>query len=223
MSNWCSVSFDVYGAAEDLTRFREFVAGHDHGESSAFDFNKFIPMPTELRDETDDNGIAYTIYYGEAEPMLELYWVKKENITTLEQLKDYLESKDPDLRATADRWKANMEKYGVGGWYDWSCQNWGTKWNAHEAEIWDNPDGSLHVAFDTAWSFPLPVMEKLVSEFPMLIFEGSAVEPGCEIYLGFDGRDGKLAVEDISDEYLAEDNEEDEEDDTSDPAVVEAI
>jgi hypothetical protein len=223
MPNWCSVSFDVYGAAEDLTRFRKFVAGNDHGESTAFDFNKLIPMPAELRDETDDNGVAYTIYYGDAEPMLELYWAKKENITTLKQLKDYLESKDPDLRATADRWKTNMENYGVGGWYDWSCQNWGTKWNACEAEIWENPEGSLHVAFDTAWSFPSPVMEKLVAKFPMLIFQGSAVEPSFEIFLGFDGRDGKLTTEDISDEYLASDEEDEDEDEDSDQTVVEAI
>jgi hypothetical protein len=49
MPNWCSVSFDVYGTAEDLTRFREFVAGNDHEHPTAFDFNKLIPMPTELK------------------------------------------------------------------------------------------------------------------------------------------------------------------------------
>jgi hypothetical protein len=220
MPNWCSVSFDVYGTAEDLTRFREFVAGKDHEHPTAFDFNKLIPMPTELRDGTDDHGTAYTIYYGDAQPMLELLWVKEANITTLEQLKDDLESKYPDLRATADRWKANMEKYGVGGWFDWSCEYWGAKWNASDAEIWNNPEGSLHVQFDTAWSLPFPVMEKLVAEFPMLIFEGSAVEPRFGSYLGFDGRDGKFTVEDISDEYLAEDENEDESSDTS---VIEAI
>ena len=33
----------MYGATEDLTRFREFVAGDDPGDATAFDFNKLIP------------------------------------------------------------------------------------------------------------------------------------------------------------------------------------
>ena len=149
MPNWCSVDFDTYGSAEDLTRFREFVVGDDEGHATAFDFNKFVPMPAELRDTSDDHGTAYTLYYGDAETLLERFWVKEANITTIEQLRHYLEDRNPDLRATADRWKANMEKYGVGGWYDWSCEYWGTKSNACYAELWSNPGGSLHVQFDT--------------------------------------------------------------------------
>jgi hypothetical protein len=142
--------FDMHGTAEELTRFREFVSGDDHGCATVFDFNKLIPMPPELWSTTDDGGAAYTIYYGDAaERMLELCWVKEANITTVEELRDHLDTKNPELRATADRWKANMEKYGAGGWYDWSCEYWGTKWNACYAEVWSNPGGSLHVQFDT--------------------------------------------------------------------------
>jgi hypothetical protein len=220
----------MYGTVEDLTRFREFVAGDDEGHATAFDFNKLVPMPAELRDTTDDHGIAYTLYYGDAETLLERFWVKEANITTIEQLRHYLEDRNPDLRATADRWKANMEKYGVGGWYDWSCEYWGTKSNACYAELWSNPGGSLHVQFDTAWSFPFPVMEKLVAEFPMLVFAGSAVEPGVEFSLTFDGSDGEFSWEDNSDEYFADEDEEDvddqddeDEDESSDLPVAEAI
>ena len=78
MPNWGSVSFDVYDTAEDLTRFREFVAGNDHEHPTAFDFNKLIPMPTELRGGTDDHGTAYTIYYGDAEPIVRQYWREEE-------------------------------------------------------------------------------------------------------------------------------------------------
>jgi hypothetical protein len=70
-----------------------------------------------------------------------------------------------------------MEKYGVRSWYEWSIQHWGTKWNAFYAEVTDNGDGSLHVKFETAWSFPFPIFEKLVSDFPTLDFDGSACEP----------------------------------------------
>lgn len=41
-------------------------------------------------------------------------------------------------------------------WYDWNRQNWGTKWNAYDTER----DGN-DIVFDTAWTTPYPVMEKL--------------------------------------------------------------
>ena len=74
---------------------------------------------------------------------------------------------------STDQWKANIEKYGAPTWYEWRCEHWGTKWNACDAEVRDNGDASLHVKFDTAWSFPLPIFKKLVVDFPTLTFEGS--------------------------------------------------
>jgi hypothetical protein len=54
----------------------------------------------------------------------------------------------------------NLRKHGHASWYDWSVANWGTKWNAYETQHND------HLQFDTAWSAPLPVIEKLVAMFP---------------------------------------------------------
>jgi hypothetical protein len=50
--NWCSVSFDVRGPAEDLIRFQESVAGNDQGHDRVVDFNKMFPMPEELQAQT---------------------------------------------------------------------------------------------------------------------------------------------------------------------------
>ena len=159
-----------------------------------FDFNRLDPMPFELRDTVPDLGTAYTVYYGHAEPILEYAWVKKLEIATVEQLRQHFDA-DPKHRTTADEWKANIEKYGAPNWYEWRCQHWGTKWNACDAEITDNGDGSLHVQFDTAWSFPFPIFEKLVGDFPTLNFEGSAEEPNMEIFITFAGHNGKFAWE----------------------------
>jgi Ferredoxin-like domain in Api92-like protein len=68
-------------------------------------------------------------------------------------------------------------------------------------------DGSLHVQFDTAWSFPWPVMEKIVADFPSLVFDGSAVEPNMEFYIEFHGIDGEIFDEDKSEEYFANEHE----------------
>lgn len=53
--------------------------------------------------------------------------------------------------------------YGENNWYDWSCKNWGTKWNACEPEVYhDEP----RIVFNTAWSLAYPVLLKLSEKFP---------------------------------------------------------
>tara|TARA_R110002012_G_C11341918_1_gene578440 strand:- start:46 stop:501 length:456 start_codon:yes stop_codon:yes gene_type:complete len=39
-------------------------------------------------------------------------------------------------------------------WYDWRLQNWGTKWNSYEFELYDESKSDLQVRFLTAWSPP---------------------------------------------------------------------
>ena len=46
-------------------------------------------------------------------------------------------------------------------WYDWSINNWGTKWNAYETDIQDEV-----VRFDTAWSCPNKYYIALSKKYP---------------------------------------------------------
>ena len=57
--------------------------------------------------------------------------------------------------------EANLAKYGAKDWYDWSIENWGTKWNAYEV-TW----GWNEVCFQTAWSYPKPIFKELSKRFP---------------------------------------------------------
>lgn len=52
----------------------------------------------------------------------------------------------------------NIITYGYDTWYDWSCANWGTKWNAYDTFI-NNEESEIY--FNTAWSCPLPILDKL--------------------------------------------------------------
>lgn len=52
--------------------------------------------------------------------------------------------------------------HGKNNWYHWSIENWGTKWNSYDfiqlsAKIF---------SFQTAWTFPFPVIEKLSTMYP---------------------------------------------------------
>jgi hypothetical protein len=153
-------------------------------------------MSSELHGVIADGGTCYDVYYGDAQPVLGYCWVKKLGIETIEALREHFDA-DPERRATADAHKANIEKYGAPTWYEWSIEHWGTKWNACDAEVTDNGEGSLHVNFDTAWSFPFPIFEKLVADFPTLDFEGSAQEPNMQIFIAFAGCNGEFIWEDV--------------------------
>ena len=56
-------------------------------------------------------------------------------------------------------------------WYDWSNENWGTKWNADDVLI----DGDT-IHFQTAWSSCDPVIAALARQFPQASFWYTTME-----------------------------------------------
>lgn len=79
--------------------------------------------------------------------------------------------KDSPEYANREKQKqALKEKYGFDGWYDWCVENWGTKWNASEVVLHKNSPTEIVYTFDTAWSCPLPIIEKLSKRFHDTVF-----------------------------------------------------
>jgi hypothetical protein len=64
-------------------------------------------------------------------------------------------------------------------WYNWNCQNWGTKWDAYDIDIDDNDDNFTYY-FNTAWSPPLAWLEKIAAKYPNLELNLEYNEPGCD-------------------------------------------
>ena len=58
--------------------------------------------------------------------------------------------------------------------YDWCVKNWGTKWNSYENVRID--DHTL--AFETAWSPPFPIIQKLAKKFSPLNFHIYYIDEG---------------------------------------------
>ena len=52
-------------------------------------------------------------------------------------------------------------------WYDWSVENWGTKWDV--TETYEDENG--YICFDTAWSTPVEIFNLLSEKCTDLIFE----------------------------------------------------
>jgi hypothetical protein len=54
------------------------------------------------------------------------------------------------------------------GWYDWTVENWGTKWDLDENPLMPDSfqDKEILFGFDTAWSPPMGAIEALSEKFP---------------------------------------------------------
>lgn len=74
----------------------------------------------------------------------------------------------PDNIYRGDLGKRERELYGLNNWYDWSVANWGTKWNAQHSSL--NNKNTLW--FDTAWSCPIPVLNKLAEKSSVRLLIG---------------------------------------------------
>ena len=57
-----------------------------------------------------------------------------------------------------------LNKQGIPNWYDWNSINWGTKWGAYDFVIKKEDKNNLHIEFNTAWSPPQPIFDKLIEE-----------------------------------------------------------
>jgi hypothetical protein len=81
--------------------------------------------------------------------------------------------------------------HGTASWYDWCCDNWGTKWDICQPwdsdEIYDADDGkgTYVFKFDTAWSPPIPVYDAMIEQGFNLV--AHYAEYGC----GFHGEYSK--------------------------------
>lgn len=102
----------------------------------------------------------------------------------------------------------NRTEYGCFSWYDWCTDNWGTKWNAECGsieEIEDLPDGNgtLSFSFQTAWSMPLPIFQKLSVMFPAVLFHvfyaDEDIGSNCGVLIIGTGQNSNMTEMDMND------------------------
>lgn len=66
-------------------------------------------------------------------------------------------------------------------WYSWRVENWGTKWDIHEA-VMTKTDQGLVYAFDSAWAPPLEAIKRISIAYPELKFSFNYLEAGMAFY-----------------------------------------
>ena len=103
-----------------------------------FDFNTVVPMPKLLKD-TESGTEEWSL----------LEFAKDMQDTPENIVESYTKTRNYNISAERKRKLANCLKalkiYGTPDWYDWACQQWGTKWNAQNTNI---DEFNLTISFD---------------------------------------------------------------------------
>ena len=66
-------------------------------------------------------------------------------------------------------------------WYDWRIQNWDTKWDCYDVVVTDDDIEQVEIEFNTAWSPPEAICNKIREDYPDVSVSWFYDEPGCEI------------------------------------------
>lgn len=222
MPNWVSCNMTVIAPNEEkLKTFLEEVKHTDDDGELPFSFDKIIPMPQILHETTEGShsSIGYAAWYGEPSTVLTYPWVKEAGVTEVEGLRRLLEAQDPGYKIQADLRKKAIEETGFGSWYDWHIHHWNTKWDACSCELTSQNDNQAEFSFDTAWSFPEPVMRALAEKYPDFVFFGSFTEEANDFQgdWKYDTKNGfEITYEDCP-------PDEDDEESTQEESVAQAV
>ena len=174
MPNHVENIITLKGDEKEIREMLEVIKNDDFGLGT-LDFNKIIPMPESLNIESGsrtDRGLK--AYRG----FIEVYIFGRSATDALKALEDIpVESEEIFLHQRTDiprdEWELgktawnNIKNYGAPTWYEWSINNWGTKWNAFNQNF-EEPNV---LWFDTAWE-GVPLLIQTLSEiFPDVEFQ----------------------------------------------------
>ena len=146
------------GTMKDVEKVFDFLKGEDR----VIDFNKIIPMPEDLNIESSSegiNGMNYLLYLNDKVEYVHL----KEYYERVELMPEERKNKCIEL---GKAYLSNINKYSYKTWYEWSCANWGTKWNAYQTY---REGDALY--FQTAWSAVPDLVGKIAEMFPEISLE----------------------------------------------------
>lgn len=148
MPNWVRNIVTFSCSDERLNDIRKTLRNEE--DDRDFDFGNLIPMPESLKIDDGTRTDRAEVCYN----------AKDED--EIRRLKEKYGGEFEELVKLGEICASNREKYGHRSWYDWSWENWGTKWNAGEP-FWRD---SSTLIFETAWSCPEPIFKKLAETFP---------------------------------------------------------
>ena len=158
MPNWVYNNITVSGTKEDLLAF--------HTKASKLSPNGIAEDGSLTYKDSDAQAISF---WNFKEPSNKTAYYEAAHGTKPEGY----EAWDIDQKMAYDL------QFKTDGWYDWNVREWGTKWDACDADYDDNTDEAspnLYYSFNTAWSIPEPIYQAILEQHPELDFRFYAEE-----------------------------------------------
>lgn len=167
MPNWTSNEVTILGPKETVSEIKEFVKS----DETPFDFDRIVPMPKDLlmesgSVETYAINAARTRKGGRPRAAAIAAAHLPTRISLYKGQRDVPVNTEDELVAIGKAYLSNKKKYGCFDWYDWCCDNWGTKWNSCDCTVIEDSDTHIVYGFQTAWTEPEPVVVRLSTLFP---------------------------------------------------------
>lgn len=180
MPNYCSDYLTVSGKVKDLKRFDDqFKKKHWEFSGGSTSCMKTDDLEAEYGKYIAYRTVSYSNMFATEEDKatrLDINYISEEKEVEGYSFTNFVEMTKDDF---------------LNGWYEWSNEHWGTKWDACDLceDIDDleklvkagdmEAESSVHYSFITAWAPPMPVIIMMSAQYPELKFEFSAEEGGC--------------------------------------------
>lgn len=171
MPNHIQNKLRVYSEnSNDIKVFLENIKS----EKRVIDFDKIIPMPNVLNDTESSTSVSKSLYYyllmTDNNDLLNI--VPHKSLFSADSFNDCTKDEKDEMMKLGEKYFSIYKECGAFNWYDWRCDNWGTKWNAYESYLCKSLDNKeVLIEFQTAWNGVPYLIEKLVSSYPNLSFE----------------------------------------------------
>lgn len=202
MPNWCSNTIILKGNAKDLKRFNnQFKAPVEKYYGGA---TSIVSKDDMILSEIGKDWIEYRVW--------EIINSNGKQIKV-----NYVDRIDNRARYSFSNFVNMTKEDFLNGWYEWSIEHWGTKWDccsedmsvtglneAEEAIAQNMPDKELYLTycFDTVWSPCCPVVAEMARQYPELEIKHYYLEEGCLIAGMDEYKNGSL----VSSKAANEDN-----------------
>jgi hypothetical protein len=185
MPNHIQNRLEIIGKKSEVNKILTAIKGEpfEDGIERRIDFNKILPMPKSLEIESGSLGeMAHQLLFGTNKQK----FFPRDDAEQKRRFSEMPFDRQKEAVLLAIDYEFNLKSFGATTWYDWAIKNWGTKWNAYHQG--DERDAENIIYFQTAWSAPIELMQRLSSLFPKvdLIFNYADEDTGCNV--------GKLTI-----------------------------
>ena len=202
MPNWVISRIQISGPEDKIKEFEDKVLDLSEGAEEVFSFKRIAPVPEELVNTISPNPKPKIVSVKGKDGEVSEVHLYPVFINEWEISKAIAAGETPPEgilcnNSTPEMSESLILKYGRSNWYDWQNFNWGTKWDANNS-FYNREDRILQ--FETAWSCPGALIDKMIGMFPDLTFEGTFADEDFGSNAGYIEKGGAFNVDDRTEE-----------------------